>query len=72
MHRRSEYPDQRTAFIKQAAVEMSVKEEVIRQDLGQVLLKLEELQDQQIQKTLEPKQSEAASATRTAPPRSTC
>jgi hypothetical protein len=51
---------QRTAFIKQAAVEMGVKEEVIRHDLGQVLLKLEELQDQQIQKTLETKKPEVA------------
>ena len=33
-----------------------MKEEVIRHDLGRVLLKLEELQDEQIRKALEPKQ----------------
>jgi DNA primase catalytic core len=49
---------QRAAFIKQAAVEMAVKEDVIKHDLGHLLRKLEELQDQQIQKTLEPKNPE--------------
>jgi DNA primase catalytic core len=49
---------QRAAFIKQAAVEMAVKEDVVKHDLGHVLRKLEELQDQQIQKTLEPKKPE--------------
>ena len=51
---------QRTLFIKQAAEEMSVKEEIIRRDLGRVLLKLEELQDEQIKKALEPRESEIA------------
>jgi hypothetical protein len=32
-----------------------VKEEVVKKDLGRVLLKLEELQEEQIKKTLEPK-----------------
>ena len=36
---------QRMAFIKQAAEELGVKEEVIRHDVGQVLLKLEEVRD---------------------------
>ena len=49
---------QRTVFMKQAAEELGVKEEVIRRDLGHVLLKLEELQDQQIKTALEPKQGE--------------
>ena len=49
---------QRTVFIKQAAEELGVKEEVIRRDLGHVLLKLEELQDQQIKHALEPKPEE--------------
>ena len=40
--------------------ELGVKEDVIRRDLGRVLLKLEELQDEQIRKALEPKQAEAA------------
>ena len=39
---------QRTVFMKQAREELGVKEEVIRRDLGHVLLKLEELQDEQI------------------------
>ncbi len=51
---------QRTVFMKQASEELGVKEEVIRRDLGHVLLKLEELQEQQIKKALEPKQEEVA------------
>lgn len=42
----------RGAYIKQAAYELGVKEEVIKSDLGKVLLKLEELQDQIIKGTL--------------------
>jgi len=49
---------QRTVFIKQAAEELGVQEDVIRRDLGHVLLKLEELQDAQIKNALEPKQEE--------------
>jgi len=47
---------QRAAFIKLAAVEMGVKEEVVKRDLGRVLLKLEELQEERRGKALEPKQ----------------
>jgi DNA primase len=47
---------QRALFIKQAAEEMCVKEEVVKRDFGKLLLKLEELQDEQIRKTLEPKE----------------
>ena len=36
---------QRGVFTKQAAEELGIKEETVRRDLGQVLLKLEELQD---------------------------
>ena len=46
---------QRAAFIKQAALEMQIKEDAVKRDLGRVLLKLEELQDQQIRQALEPK-----------------
>ncbi len=46
---------QRAIFSSQAAAELEVKEEVIRKDLGKVLLKLEELQDELIRKALEPK-----------------
>jgi DNA primase len=48
----------RTVFTKQAAEELGVKEEVIRRDLGHLLLKLEELQDRQIKQALEPKEPE--------------
>lgn len=47
---------QRALFIKQAAEELCVKEEVVKRDFGKLLLKLEELQDEQIRKTLEPKE----------------
>lgn len=49
---------QRATFLKQAAIEMGVKEDLVKHDLRHVLRKLEELQDQQIQKTLEPKKLE--------------
>jgi DNA primase len=39
---------QRAAFVKQAAEELSVKEELLKRDLGRVLLKLEELQQEAI------------------------
>ena len=42
--------------MKQAAEELGIKEEVIRRDLGRVLLKLEELQDEQIKQALAPKE----------------
>lgn len=38
----------RASFIKQASMELGLTEETIKQDLGKVLLKLEELQDAQI------------------------
>ena len=47
---------QRSGFTKQAAEELGIKEEVIRRDLGRVLLKLEELQDEQIRQALAPKE----------------
>jgi DNA primase catalytic core len=49
---------QRSVFTKQAAKEIGFKEEVIRRDLGRVLMKLEELQDEQIKKALEPEKKE--------------
>ena len=45
---------QRAAYVKPAAEELGVMEDVVRKDLGQVLLKLEELQEAQIKKALEP------------------
>jgi len=47
---------QRTVFIKQAAEELGLKEEIVKKDLGKVLLKLEELQEKQIKRALEPKE----------------
>lgn len=38
----------RGSFIKQSAIELGVKEDIIKHDLGRVLLKLEHLQEQQI------------------------
>jgi DNA primase catalytic core len=47
---------QRGVYMKQAAEELGIKEEVIRRDLGRLLLKLEELQDEQIKQALTPKE----------------
>jgi hypothetical protein len=49
---------QRLTFVKQAAAELEVDEEIIKKDLGKLLLKLEALQDEQIKQTLEPKKKE--------------
>jgi len=48
----------RANFIKQAAAELGENEEIIKTDLGKMLLKLEELQDEQIKQALEPKKKE--------------
>ncbi len=48
----------RAAFVKQTALELSLREEVVKKDLGRILLKLEELQDAQIRAALEPKKKE--------------
>jgi DNA primase catalytic core len=47
---------QRSIFVKHASEELGIKEDVIRRDLGRVLLKLEELQDELIKQALAPKQ----------------
>ncbi len=44
----------RKAYIQQAALELSLEEKTIKKDLGRVLLKLEEIQDEQIKAVLEP------------------
>lgn len=49
---------QRAAFIKRAAEELGVKEDIIRKDVGQVFLTLERLQSEQIRKALEPAKQE--------------
>jgi DNA primase catalytic core len=47
---------QRGAFEKQAAHELGVTDETIKRDLGQVLRRAEDLQQEAIRRTLEPKQ----------------
>ena len=46
---------QRNAFIKIASGELAVNREIIKHDVGRILLKLEELQVEQIQEKIEPK-----------------
>jgi DNA primase catalytic core len=46
---------QRSSFLILAAAELQLKEEMLKADLGRVLLKLEALQDESIKRTLEPK-----------------
>lgn len=50
----------RHSYIAQAAIELRISEDTIKTDLGRVLLKLEALQDEQIQAALKPKEPEAA------------
>ena len=52
----------RNGFMTQAARELNVTEDVIRHDLGQVLRKLEELQERTIEKTLQPTEQPAMPA----------
>ena len=47
---------QRAAFEKQAAHELGLVEETIKRDLGQLLRKTEDLQQESIRKSLEPKE----------------
>ncbi len=50
---------QRAAFLKQAALEMGVEERAVQKDLGQLLLRLEALQQEQIEAALAPKEKAA-------------
>jgi DNA primase catalytic core len=52
----------RNGFMAQAARELNVTADVIRHDLGKVLRKLEELQEKQIEKTLQPAEKVAMPA----------
>lgn len=47
---------QRAGFIKAASQETKIAEEDIKKDLGKVLLKLEEIQEEMIRKALEPEE----------------
>jgi DNA primase (bacterial type) len=44
----------RAGYIKQSAIELGVSDNTIKKDLGQILVKLEELQEQQIKAKLNP------------------
>jgi len=46
----------RKAYISEAAAELGLEERVVKRDLGQLLLRLEALQEEQIRKALEPKE----------------
>jgi len=48
---------QRAAFLKQATTELQVKREILSKDLGRVLMKLEEIQEERITKELEPEET---------------
>jgi len=48
----------RQAFIKQAGLEIGAGDETLKSDLGKILLKLEELQERQLRKALEPQKKE--------------
>jgi DNA primase catalytic core len=50
----------RTNFIQMAAGELRLKADIVKSDLGRVLLKLESLQDERIAKTLTPEPAERA------------
>ena len=45
----------RRQFTVQAAIELGVEEQTVKKDLGRVLLKLEELQDEQISEMMVPR-----------------
>ncbi len=50
----------RAAYVKQASVELGLKEDIIKRDLGRVLLKLEALQEESIKRALAPEKVEVA------------
>jgi DNA primase len=55
---------QRAAYVQHAARELGVKEEVVRKDLGQVLLKLEALQEEWLARAREAKPERVALSAR--------
>jgi DNA primase catalytic core len=46
----------RKAYITEAAAELGLEERVVKRDMGQLLLRLEAIQEEQIRKALEPKE----------------
>jgi DNA primase catalytic core len=53
---------QRTMFEKQAAADIGLKEEVLHREIGQLLRALEQMQEEQIKRALEPKAKAPAMA----------
>jgi DNA primase catalytic core len=53
----------RASYITQAAVELKLAEEVVKADLGRVLIELEALQEERIRKALEPAPAEGVRMT---------
>lgn len=54
---------QRASYVAQAAIELRLPEDAVKQDLGRVLLKLEALQEENQRRALEPKPIEARAMT---------
>jgi DNA primase catalytic core len=50
----------RAVFVKQVAIELRLSEELVKRDVGRVILRLEELQEQRIKKALEVEPERAA------------
>lgn len=50
---------QRTTFEKQAATEIGLKEDVLHREIGQLLRALEQMQEEQIKRALDPKEKPA-------------
>ncbi|MBL8956260.1 MAG: toprim domain-containing protein, partial [Myxococcaceae bacterium] len=50
----------RAAFVREAAIELRVHEDALKRELGALLLKLEELQEQQLKEKLAPKNAAPA------------
>jgi DNA primase catalytic core len=50
----------RASFIKQAAIELGLKDDIIKADLGKLLLKCEALQEENIRQELEPEKQAVA------------
>jgi DNA primase catalytic core len=50
----------RAAYIRQAAEELRLSEEILKHDLGQVLLRLEAMQEELIRNAVEPKKKDVA------------
>ena len=53
----------RSTYIKQASIELAVEQSTIKKDIGKILVKLEELQEQQIKAKLEPQEKPSPTLT---------